>query len=151
MEKRKAALSSARARTGFERSCLHQKMLKALVALSTIKSCGTGRATLLGFDSQPAVPVPGDNVSLWVAYHLPAPAITAGTATYKFSLNGIPFTPTIEDLCTQTTCPKPADADYNETSWSIFPSGVSGKIVTQVLWADQDANPLWCIETTWRV
>jgi hypothetical protein len=126
-------------------------MLKALVALATIKSCGTGRATLLGFDSQPAVPVPGDNVTLWVAYRLSAPAVTTGTATYSFTLNGIPFPATVDPLCTQTTCPKEPDTDYNETSWSIFPTGLSGKIVSQVAWADQDANPLWCVETTWRV
>jgi hypothetical protein len=144
-------MNSVLDRTGFETSRALQKMLKALVAVSAIKSCGTGRATLLGFDSQPANPVGGDNVSLWVAYRFPSPAVTGGTATYSFSLNGIPFTPTVDPLCTQTTCPKEPDIEYNETSWSIFPTGVSGKIVSRILWADQDDAPLWCVETTWRV
>ena len=126
-------------------------MLRALVALSTIKSCGTGRATLLGFDSQPANPVGGDNVTLWVAYRLSAPAITNGTATYKISLNGVPLNPTVDPLDTQTTLPKEPETNYNETSWSIFPSGITGKIVSQILWADQDSAPVWCVETTWRV
>lgn len=126
-------------------------MLRALLGLATIQSCGTGRATLLGFDSQPAVPRAGDNVSLWVAYTVPPPAVTNGTATYTITLNGIPFSPTVDPLCTQTACPKDPDTVYNETSWSIFPSGISGKIVSRIEWADQDDAPLWCIETTWRV
>jgi hypothetical protein len=127
------------------------RILETLMGLTTIQSCGTGRATLLGFDSQPATPVAGDNVSLWVAYTIPAPAVTNGTATYKVTLNGIPLPSTVDPLCTQTTCPKEPDTIYNETSWSIFPSGVSGKIVSRIEWADQETTPLWCVETTWRV
>lgn len=128
------------------------KLLGLFAGLSSIRDCsnGQGRATLLGFDSQPANPVAGDNVTLWVAYDLPAPAITGGTATYKFSLNGIPFTPTVEDLCTQTACPKETGFN-NESSWSIFPSGVSGKIVSAITWKDQNDELVWCVETTWRV
>ena len=127
------------------------RAFQTMLGLTTITSCGTGRATLLGFDSQPTNPIAGDNVSLWVAYTIPAPAVTNGTATYKITLNGIPLTPTVDPLCTQTTCPKEPDTPYNETSWSIFPSGVSGKIVSHIEWKDQDDAPLWCIETTWRV
>lgn len=128
------------------------KLFGLFAGLSSIRDCGNGqgRATLLGFDSQPANPVAGDNVTLWVAYDLPAPAITAGTATYKFTLNGIPFTPTVDDLCTQTACPKETGFN-NESSWSIFPSGISGKIVSSITWKDQNDDLVWCVETTWRV
>lgn len=122
-----------------------------LLGLSAIQSCGTGRATVLGFDSLPAVPVAGDNVTLWVAYTIPGAPVTDGTATYTITLNGIPIPATVDPLCTQTTCPKETGVTYNETSWSIFPSGLSGKIVSRIAWADQDAAPLWCVETTWRV
>lgn len=120
--------------------------------VGSMKDCGNGlgRAPLLGFDSTPADPRPGDNVSMWIAYDLPAPAILGGTATYSFSLNGIPFSPTVEDLCTQTQCPKEPGL-YNETSSSIFPSGVSGKIVAQIAWRDADDTLIWCVENTWRV
>lgn len=123
-----------------------------LLGFLGVRDCGggKGRAPLLGFDSQPANPVAGDNVSLWVAYDLPAPAITGGTATYAFNLNGIPFTPTVEDLCTQTACPKETGFN-NETSSSIFPSGVSGKIKSSITWKDQDNALVWCVETTWQV
>jgi hypothetical protein len=127
------------------------RVFQTLLGLTTIQSCGTGRATLLGFDSQPATPVAGDNVSLWIAYTIPGAPVTNGTATYKISLNGVPLNPTVDALCTQTTCPKESNTDYNETSWSLFPSGVSGKIVSRIEWADQDKAPLWCVETTWRV
>lgn len=126
-------------------------LLTMLFGLTSIQSCGTGRATLLGFDSQPLVPRAGDNVSLWVAYTIPGAPVTNGTATYKVTLNGIPLPTTVDPLCAQTTCPKQSNTDYNETSWSLFPSGVSGKVVSRIEWADQDASPLWCIETTWRV
>lgn len=109
-----------------------------------------GRAALLSFDSQPVSPKAGDNVTLWVAYDLPAPAVTNGTAIYSFSLNGIPFAPTVDPLCTQTECPIDVGV-HNETSSSIFPSGITGKIVSQIAWRDQDDALLWCVETTWRV
>ena len=126
------------------------RLFQTAVGLGTIKSCGTGTATLLGFDSQPATPVAGDNVTLWVAYTLPS-AVTAGNAIYTVTLNGIPFTPTVDELCTQTACPKAANTTYNETSWSIFPSGISGRIVSQIEWTDQNDQTLWCVETSWRV
>lgn len=127
-------------------------LLTSFLALGSIRDCGNGqgRASLLGFDSTPANPMPGDNVSLWVAYDLPAPVVTGGTAEYALKLNGIPFSPTVDDLCTQTKCPK--DIGFNnETSSSIFPSGISGKIVSSITWKDQNNDLLWCIETTWKV
>lgn len=129
-----------------------KQLLKIAGVLSSIRDCGNGqgRAALLGFDSQPATPIAGDNVTLWVAYDLPSPAITGGTATYAFTLNGIPFAPTVDDLCTQTACPKETGFN-NESSWSIFPSGISGKIVSSITWKDQNNDLVWCVETTWRV
>lgn len=127
-------------------------LLKFFGVLSAIRDCGDGkgRAAVIGFDSQPTTPKAGDNVTLWVAYDLAPPAITAGTATYEFSFNGIPLTPTIEDLCTQTKCPK--DTGFNnESSWNTFPSGISGKLVSSIKWHDQNDDLVWCVETSWRV
>lgn len=127
-------------------------LLKIVGVLSSVRDCsnGKGRAALLGFASQPDNPKAGDNVTLWVAYDLPAPPVTGGTATYSFSLNGIPFTPTVKPLCDETECPKEVGFN-NESSWSIFPSGVSGKIVSSISWKDQNDDLVWCVETTWRV
>ena len=127
-------------------------LLTSMFALGSMRDCsnGLGRAALLGFGTSPETPKAGDNVTLWVAYDLPEPAITGGTVTYAFSLNGIPFTPTIDDLCTQTACPKEVGFN-NESSSSIFPSGISGKIVSSITWKDQNDDLVWCVETTWRV
>jgi hypothetical protein len=120
--------------------------------LSNIRDCGNGqgRATLVGFDSQPSSPKPGDDVNLWVAYDLSAPEITGGTATYSVTYNGIPFPPTVKPLCDETACPK-AVGFNNESSDSIFPSGLSGKIASTVKWNDQNDDLVWCVETTWKV
>jgi hypothetical protein len=110
-----------------------------MFALGSIRDCsnGLGRAVMLGFSSSPENPKAGDNVSLWVAYDLPEPAITGGIAKYSYALNGIPFPASEYDLCTQTVCPKEVGFN-NETSSSIFPSGISGKIVSAISWTDQN-------------
>ena len=127
-------------------------LLLAMLGLQSIRDCGNGkgRAALIGYESAPSNPVAGDNVSLWVAYDLPSPAITGGTATYAVTLNGIPFPATVDQLCTQTVCPKQPGFN-NETSWSLFPSGVSGKIKSSISWKDQTDALVWCVETTWQV
>ena len=127
-------------------------VLLALLSVGSMRDCGNGvgRAPILSFDSVPATPKAGDNVTTWVAYELPPPSITAGTATYSFTLNGIPFPPTVNDLCTQTACPKEPGL-YNESSSSLFPSSVTGKIVSQIAWRDPDDTLIWCVENTWRV
>ena len=89
-------------------------------------------------------------MTLWVAYDLPAPEITGGTATYSVTYNGIPFPPTVNPLCDETTCPK-AVGFNNETSSSIFPSGISGKVISTIKWKDQNDDLVWCVETTWKV
>lgn len=130
-------------------------MLRALISLgailTTIRDCGNGqgRAALLAFDSEPLNPVAGDNVTLWIAYDLPAPEITGGTATYSFTYNGIPFPATVDPLCEQTMCPKSTGFN-NETTWSLFPSGISGKVVSKIQWNDQNDDLVWCVETTWK-
>lgn len=130
-------------------------MLRALVGFlgfQTIRDCGNGqgRAALVAFDSQPTNPIAGDNVSLWVAYDLPSPPITGGSATYKVTYNGIPLPSTVKPLCDETACPKEVGFN-NETSWSLFPSGVSGAITSSIQWTDQNNDLVWCVETKWKV
>jgi hypothetical protein len=70
--------------------------------------------------------------------------ITGGTATYSSTLNFIPFSPSVEDLCSQVTCPIVAGT-YNQSSSSTFPE-VSGKIVLKIEWKDQTNNQLLCVQ-----
>jgi len=129
--------------------------LRALILLAasvSLRDCGnpsTDQASIIGMGFSPSTPNPGDPTELWVAYDLKTP-LTSGTATYSFSLNGIPFTPTVDDLCTQTGCPKEVGFN-NETSKSTFPTGVSGKIVSKIQWTNQDDQPVWCLESTFRI
>jgi hypothetical protein len=121
-------------------------------ATVTLRDCGnpnTDQAKILSMGFNPTNPLPNENTTLWIDYQLRTP-ITSGTATYSLSLNGIPFSPTIQDLCTQTACPKLIGI-YNETSSSLFPEGITGKIVSKIQWKNQDNLPVLCQETTFKI
>lgn len=129
-----------------------KQLFKLLASVVTIKDCGnkdTDQAAITGFGFSPSSPSPGEQTELWVAYDLKS-AITGGTATYTYSFNGIPFSPTVDDLCSQTKCPKVIGI-YNETSDSDFPSGLSGKVITSIEWANQEYQPVWCVELTFKI
>ena len=120
---------------------------------STVIDCAQGKSLFQiheqGFSPEP--PVPGENATLWIYYTIPDNVnIDSGTCKYSFSLNGIPFTPTVDDLCTQVTCPL-TSGTYNLSSTSTWPSGVSGKIVTKIEWYDGANTLLLCSQTTERV
>jgi len=126
--------------------------LFALIAGAvTIKNCGTtgDLAKYVSGSFTPIPPIPGENATLSFIYDL-STEITGGTATYSTTINFIPFPPSTEDLCTQTACPILAGTN-TETSTSAFPTGVSGTIVTKIQWADQDANPILCVQTTFNI
>jgi hypothetical protein len=85
----------------------------------------------------PDSPKAGQEVSTIFNYDL-SKEVTGGTASYGFSFNGIPFSPTVDDLCADQAggccpdpCPLAVGAHINESK-SNFPSGVSGKIITCV-------------------
>ena len=127
------------------------KIFSILISSVTLRDCGspTDQATITSMGFEPQNPKPNELTELWIAYDLKTP-ITDGTAIYSYSFNGIPFSPTIEDLCTQTNCPKLVGS-YNETSTSEFPSGITGKIISTIKWIDQNAKPIWCAEMTFKI
>jgi hypothetical protein len=127
-------------------------ILTFLASTVTLRNCGNpsiDQATITSMGFFPTNPTPNQDTELWVAYDLRS-EITGGTATYSYNYNGIPFSPTSEDLCSQTSCPK-AVGTYNETSKSTFPSGISGKVVTKIQWTNQDSQPIWCVELTFKI
>lgn len=120
---------------------------------STVADCGAGKSifTIQSQGFYPSPPVPGQSYDYWFFYTVPeGVTIDAGTAKYSVSLNGIPFTPSEDPLCSQTFCPKTAGS-YNETSTDTWPTGVSGKIVTKLEWFDANKNLLLCSQVTERV
>lgn len=120
---------------------------------STVTDCGAGKSlfTIKEQGFSPSPPVANEKYDYWFVYQVPdGVSIDAGSASYKLSLNGIPFSPTVDDLCTQTACPKVAGI-YNESSSDTWPSGVSGKVVTTLEWTDANGNLLLCSQVTERV
>lgn len=94
----------------------------------------------------PLRPNAGDTSYLWVNFDL-SETITAGTATYSYTWNYVPFEPTVVDLCSQTTCPILAGIQ-NVTGNSTFPSA-SGNLEVKVEWADASGTPIWCVKTNY--
>lgn len=137
-------------------------MIKTLLLLASaffastsasVADCGQGKSlfTILEQSFSPEPPVANQPYDYWFVYQVPdGLEVNAGTAKYSLSLNGIPFTPSVDDLCTQSACPKVAGI-HNESSTDTWPSGVSGKVVTKLEWFDATGNLLLCSQTTERV
>jgi hypothetical protein len=122
--------------------------------LATYRNCGSSGdlAKNLVISIVPDAPKAGQDVTTIFDYDLDT-VITGGTATYDFSFNGIPFSPTVNDLCVEQAggcCPDPCPlgiGHHSDKSITTFPS-VSGKIITTIKWADQNGSPILCVEWT---
>lgn len=124
-----------------------------LTASNSVKDCSAGTSVFkfTGGSLLPDPVVPGQDSSITLNAVFPAGTnIDAGTAKYSFSFNGIPFTPTTEDLCSNVECPL-LPGPYTNTTTSTFPSGVSGKVVTRIEWFDSAGNHLLCVDVTAKV
>ena len=122
--------------------------------LATYRNCGSSSdlAKNLVISIVPDAANAGQDVTTTFDYDLNT-VITGGTATYGFSFNGIPFSPTVNDLCVEQAggcCPDPCPlgiGHHSDKSITNFPS-VSGKIITTIKWADQNGSPILCVEWT---
>jgi hypothetical protein len=122
--------------------------------LATYRNCGSSSdlAKNLVISIVPDAAKAGQDVTTTFDYDLDT-VITGGTATYGFSFNGIPFSPTVNDLCVEQAggcCPDPCPlgiGHHSDKSITTFPS-VSGKIITTIKWADQDGSQILCVEWT---
>lgn len=91
---------------------------------------------------------PGDNVSLGLLYTNPR-LVTDGTVTTSVTYNFIPLSPTVEPLCNSVPCP--LDPGQHDGSSSLqIPTGISGTVVTKIVWAVANIQVL-CIQITLRV
>lgn len=122
-------------------------------AFAGIMDCGTAPLfTITKLSQSPDTYVkPGDNTTLTLLYNVPSAGVqvTGGKATTSLSLNGIPFSPSSEDLCTKLPCPI-TPGEHDGSSWTTFPSGVSGKIVSKVVWTNTEGKELLCIQSTFK-
>ena len=136
---------------------LFTALAAAIVILNTtansVTDCSKG-TSVFKFTSGSLLPdpvVPGQDSSITLNLEIPAGTnVDAGTAKYSFSFNGIPFAPTTEDLCSDVACPL-LPGPYTNTTTSVFPSGVSGKVTTKIEWFDVANNRLLCADVTARV
>lgn len=115
-----------------------------------VADCGGGKSlfTINTLTLEPAQPVPNQNVSLHLEYSVPAGVtINGGDAKYAVTYNFIPLTPTVEPLCKNIPCPL-SSGSYSNTTYMLWPSGLSGTLVTKITWADTSATQLLCILIT---
>jgi hypothetical protein len=127
--------------------------LAILNATNSVTDCSKGTSVFkfTGGSLLPDPVVPGQDSSITLNLEIPAGTnVDAGTAKYSFSFNGIPFAPTTEDLCSDVACPL-LPGPYTNTTTSVFPSGVSGKVTTKIEWFDVANNRLLCADVTARV
>jgi hypothetical protein len=117
----------------------------------TFKSCGdtTDLCNNLVLSVDPKLPQ--DNYSLYLGCDLNT-LVTGGTSVYSITFNGIPFSPTTNDLCTEinssnTTCPLNVGYYYSKSDGQI-PTGISGKVVIKNQWYDISNNRILCMEFT---
>lgn len=123
------------------------------VVSSQVVDCSKGKALFVinSQDYQPNPPIVGENSTLWIDYTVPeGVSISAGTAKYSFTLNGIPYPATVDDLCADEICPQ-VTGTYNITNTQVWTGGVSGKIVSKIEWFDTASSLLLCSQTTTRV
>ena len=128
-------------------------VLLLLPVYSQVTDCGKGKSLFVinSEDFQPNPPVVGKDSTLWIDYTVPeGVSISAGTAKYSITLNGIPYPATTDDLCADEICPQ-VTGTYNITNTQTWSGGVSGKIASKIEWFDTNSNLLLCSLTTVRV
>lgn len=124
----------------------------AVMGANTLRDCSAGTSIYkyLSASITPDPVVRGKDATLTLSCQIPDGfTVTSGTAEYSFTFNGIPFSPTVEDLCSQVECPM-VPGVYTNSSTSTFPD-VSGKVVTTMKWFDEKRTLLYCLETTVKV
>ena len=120
----------------------------------TYKSCGDSNDICKNLALNTDPPVPQTDYTLFLNCDLDQ-EVSGGTSKYDFSLNGIPFSPSTNDLCTEisnsnTTCPLTVGEYYSMSNGSV-PTGVSGKIIIKNQWYDKVGSRILCMEYTIRI
>jgi len=126
--------------------------LSASYFIANVKDCSSGTSLFILNSAvvMPDTPKAGDNVSLTIDYTVPTNmTVTDGTAEFAITYAFIPITPTIEPLCANVACPVVAGRYTNE-SISVWPSGISGTVTTQMKWYNTGHDLLLCVGITWK-
>jgi hypothetical protein len=128
-------------------------LIASALTLSSVTDCSKGASQIKinSMTFQPDPPVKGQNSTLSLSLSNPSD-ILGGTATYSFTYNFIPLTPTVEDLCAQVPggCPIKAGPLDLVSSYPIDPS-LRGTIVAKIQWKDTANTELLCVSITMKV
>jgi hypothetical protein len=119
---------------------------------ANIKDCSSGNS-LFDFTDlalKPDPPVPGQQVAMTVRFRNEGGTLDDGTVTTSITLNFIPFTPSIEPLCTNTKCPI-LNGLNDRSTIGTTPSSIQGKVVTKIVWTAVNGSELLCIQTTFSL
>ena len=113
--------------------------------VSDCTKASPSRFTIQSLSLTPDQVSPGQNVTLGLLYTNPT-LVTDGTVTTTVTYNSIPLTPTVEPLCKSVVCPLQPGQHDGGVSY-LFPSGLSGTVVTKIVWAVADVQVL-CLQLT---
>jgi len=121
--------------------------LLALTIAPTVTDCGLDKSVFKvnSVGLLPLDPKPGERVAMNLDYTVPpGVTVTAGQAKYEITYNFIPITPTIEPLCQNIPCPL-GPGTYVNSTYSNWPTGITGTVKTKITWADETGKQLLCI------
>ena len=122
-------------------------MLRGILA--TVAACTqTTKFSINSLSLTPDPPIVGQNSTLSITYTNPGPVVSAGTAKYSISYNGLPYSQT-DDLCKATTCPIEV-GEHTVVSSALWDGSLSGKISTTINWYDETGSNLLCVQTVIR-
>jgi len=119
---------------------------------ANIKDCSSGNS-LFDFTDlalKPDPPVPGQQVAMTVRFTNPGGTVDDGTVTTSVTLNFVPFTPSVEPLCTNTKCPI-VNGLNDRSTVGTTPTSIQGKVVTKIVWTAVNGSELFCIETSFSL
>jgi len=125
----------------------------SMIALSvapTIRDCGVGTSVfkINSVSLTPTDPMPGELVAMNLDYTVPSGVtVVDGQAKYDITYNFMPFSPTIEPLCQDIPCPL-GPGTYMNSTYSTWPSDLSGTVNTKITWLDMTGTQLLCIRLT---
>ena len=116
------------------------------LVLGSIQDCGkNSQFQLTGLDLVPSAPKAGEAVFMTVQFNNPGSEVNDGSVTTSVTYNFLPLTPTVEPLCINTQCPLINGFNDRSTN-STWPTGVSGTIVSTIVWTDAGGSELLCIK-----
>ncbi len=116
-----------------------------------LKSCGDSNDVAQNVQINIEPVLPQTDYTLFLDAEL-SKEITSGTSNYAVTLNGIPFSPSTEDLCNEInksniTCPLKVGHLESQSKGTI-PTGVSGKVIIKNQWFNQYNERILCLQFT---